>query len=132
MGNMGHTGHHDDRELLQLARMALEAEDLEGGEGAHAPIRFPGAAPSHVRAFRMAGGLIAAAAVLATSVVMMVPREPREAPTVADADIGTSRIEFVDETVPQPERCMLLAVYRTPDGSCRGIESTSEYSTATG
>jgi hypothetical protein len=112
-----------DRELLQLARMATEADELESGEAEVVPLRFPGASPGHVRAFKLAGGLIAAAAALATSVVMLVPRETRQdAPMVAQGEPETSVLPVDDEQLTPPEKCMLLAVYRTPDGSCDCVQ----------
>jgi hypothetical protein len=112
----------DDTELLQLARMALEAEDL-GAEGAGAPprLRLAGAGPSYVRAFRFAGGLIAAAAALAFVVVIMAPRPQGPlTPPIANRSsaLPDEPAVTIAEAAPAPDQTMLLIVYQDPDGAC--------------
>jgi len=116
--------HMDDTELLQLTRMALEAEDL-GAEGAGAPprLRLAGAGPSYVRAFRLAGGLIAAAAALALVLVIMAPRPTAPSlPPVADGPAtvpeSASAPAFAVKETPAPDSTILLAVYSDNDGNC--------------
>src|ERR1043165_3078700 len=112
----------DDRELMQLARMALEAEDLENGGAAHAPLKFPGASPAHVRAFRFAGGLIAAAACLAGAIVGLAPRPAPNTTAVRPLAENPGGVLPEINIAKQAEKCVLLAVFRTADGSCDCVQ----------
>ena len=95
----------------------MEAEDLESGEAEHAPIRFPGAAPAHVRAFRLAAGVIAAAAVLATSVVMLVPRDTRPLPELVAVSPETSPLPEDADMARRVQGTFTVPCYMTdPDG----------------
>ncbi|MEX2218749.1 MAG: hypothetical protein WD749_08305 [Phycisphaerales bacterium] len=121
----------DDRELLQLVRMALEAEDL-GAEGAGAPPRLrlagAGAHPAHIRAFRFAGGLIAAAAALALAVVIMAPTPaPPPAPLVSNDSHRQPPAPPPEIVTPPSDTAtaqaaatggFVFVVYRAADGTC--------------
>lgn len=110
----------DDRELMELARMAMEAEEMESPRSR---LRLAGTAPAHVRAFRLAGGLIAAAACLATAVVMLAPRPTPAPPPIVEGPSengGTPEAPKLAHVEPpkNTDQCMLLAVFRGPDGVC--------------
>jgi hypothetical protein len=121
----------DDRELLELTRMAMEVDDLEAGaESSHGPrLRLVGDHRRESRADQLrrglmfAGGLIAAAACLAVAVSVLSPHPVAPAmkrPSIAQGNTEAPGVVIATNsgaTTPS-EQCIVMAVFRGQDGSC--------------
>ncbi len=130
VGEWGMGETMDDRELLELTRMAMEVEDLESGGVSGPRLRLVGAPESPAERFRrglmFAGGLIAAAACLAMAVAVLAPRVPSGPPAVGpmargEGDRSKPLMVAENPKAAAPEQCVLLAVFQGEDG-CRCTE----------
>jgi hypothetical protein len=108
----------DDRQIRELARMAVEIESLECGDES---IPFAAAQASPARRLLVGAGLgLAAAACLVVAVVAMRPAASSRSATNGPlaANNGATG-EASASVVPVPkERCVVMAMFRDPSGHC--------------